>query len=169
MTFWGGKATNISWIICTAPQTTHTSEWIFYNWNGKHLSCRTSKMISKGSQLIPFGPLSTHRALCVLRCLYASKVARETLYRAARQSDEEAAVAANMSCQKAWLISLLVLIFHSAQASSTASIQGKTPRSNTVLQLLETRWFPQILGLSHWHQLKYKRWFSRKQASFIFY
>lgn len=50
-----------------------------------------------------------------------------------------------------------------------SAFTGKTPRSNTVLQLLEMLCgFPKILGLIHWHKLKCKRQFAHMLASFVF-
>ena len=134
-------------------------------------------MISKGSKFNLFWSSKKTQGLflcCALSVSYAGGVAFETLplvqgnedrpeKRQLPHSQDEWSESSDSFLRRC---SFYIL----CRLDQLSAFTEKTPRSNTVLQLLEMLCsFPKILGLIHWHKLKCKRQFAHKLASFVFY
>lgn len=129
------------------------------------------KWFLKGVSSIHFGATRIHRDIFFAALyLFLMPVVYETLLVVQGNRDQwrGSCPTAKMSGQRAVTHSSTNVHF-SCRLDQLSAFTGKTPRSNTVLQLLEMLCgFPKILGLIHWHKLKCKRRFAHMLASFVF-
>lgn len=65
----GGKLTDLRWVICTAPQTTHTQNEYFITEMRITLIAEPARWFLKRVRSVPFGPAGTQGLLCDVRSL----------------------------------------------------------------------------------------------------